>query len=395
MQKTVKKVRVGARAATSATVKNLVGAANKRLGINFDDLDNQETPTVAKPAIIIEDTDTTTPAETAEASDASTDTVDASTAPSATAVKKGELSFIEGDDEDTSPFFKMLLGGLHKTGKTIMATSVIEVPEFRDVIYADVDAGFASAVSVVPGWKNITRVKIKDYDSFLKLYKFANAHARARSRGDEAKIIELANKFGVNPARHFRTIIIDVINAIDRINLLDSYGNKDVALTRNVETGNFSHATKHTTVMQDLLRKLKDLPMNVIFICHFKANKDTKKLEPEMRGQLSSLIQRDMDLVGFMNQGTSAMPNNSAFSADDDDEDGDDDILISKKKKKAKKLDATGLPIQRVMWLQPVGPFEASSRITPPELLRIDNPSMAKLWEYITPALRTINKNAA
>lgn len=317
------------------------------------------------------------------------------------AVKKpaptAKFQIFDGVSE-ASPWFKFLFHGEHKAGKTILAASVADVSEMNDVLYIDVDGSMKSIIpsGAVENYGNLSTVRVKDYPTFMEVYKFLVAHCEARIAGDADRMKRIAEKVGIDPRKRFRTVVIDTINNVEKMNHEHIYGTKDAAITREVEQGDWGKVNKHSTIMTDLLRKFRDIDMNVVMLCHSKYAKNKAKIsnwEPDLQGALAGFIQRNIDMVGFMMRGlpTTLKREDDADRFIDDDDDGLDD-LPGKAKKAAPKRKRE---VVRTIHIQPTGPFSASSRLTPEGLLKYENVTMADIYGSIREELREANKNAA
>jgi hypothetical protein len=121
------------------------------------------------------------------------------------------------------------------------------------------------------------------------------------------------------------------------------------SLDAETAVAEFSEYKRNFNMIQRLVRKFRDLPMNVLMTCSRQYTQDENKrfnLTLRLTGQLSSSVQGFMDVVGFL----TVTP-------------GSDD--------------AKGL--QRRLWVQPVGKFDAKCRFSNYKGTHFDSPTIKSI----------------
>jgi hypothetical protein len=156
----------------------------------------------------------------------------------------------------------------------------------------------------------------------VKLYSFLQNHCRARDKGDEEMLIRMQNAVfhgdidatGApnNPnlyegerLRRYHTVIIDSLTEVEAQNLattlnLDAQG---IEVGGDTQTAGWDEYRKNNHTMQRNVRAMRDLDLNVIFICAQSYTQDELKrfhYGPAMTGKLATQIQGFVDVVGWL-----------------------------------------------------------------------------------------------
>lgn len=171
-----------------------------------------------------------------------------------------------------------LIYGEAGVGKTWLAGSAQDVPEMQKVLYVDAEAG---AGTLKQHWPNVERVETKKWDDYERLY--------------QALLV------GAHP---FRTVVLDSISEIvehckEAImkELTTKEPDRDEDIPGIYEWG------KLLSRMMRLVRRFRDLPMNVIFISHAEPVKDKMgkiKWMPLVNGKFQMKLPQIPDNVLFM-----------------------------------------------------------------------------------------------
>lgn len=256
-------------------------------------------------------------------------------------------------------FIKALLYGSYGAGKTILASTAVDVPEMRDVIFLNMEAGTKSIMTsgAVKAPHEIDFITITMYDQFPAVIEFLKKHCRARDNNDAIMLAHVASEFGIKPSRRYRTIIIDSISELDSMNFRRLIADKPEDLMQaNPSDDLRGDYGRNRQIMHKAFRELRNLPMNVLMIAPDDLDKDdtTKKItiSPKLTGKLSKEIQGYMDVVGYLH----------------------------KFERKSASGDKTEEVRRLFLQASATGKYDAKCRLAPSTLTHIDNPDMAALW---------------
>jgi hypothetical protein len=152
--------------------------------------------------------------------------------------------------------------------------------------------------------------------------------------------------------RRYRTIIIDSAAEIEAYCMAQLLGiDQNVKLDDETASREWSHFNKQMEMMTRFFRGFRNLPMHVLFTCPDTFREDeTKRAHymPMMSGQLRKQIQGFMDMVGYLQVGTSDQ----------------------------------GIPPRR-LGVQPGNRFEAKCRFSRFKGAYFDDPSMGKILHAV------------
>ena len=123
--------------------------------------------------------------------------------PSPFAVKRG----IKPADRPLKLFFY----GDYGAGKTVIAAQSVDIKRMRDVLIIDIEGGLESVASsgAVERFEDIDTIECKSFETFVAIHKMLMAYCQARDDNDVERIERIANKYGLDPEKRYRTIIID------------------------------------------------------------------------------------------------------------------------------------------------------------------------------------------
>ena len=232
---------------------------------------------------------------------------------------KGTPPFKIGLSQDRDRWLKMLVYAKHGVGKTTLAATSADVPQMRDVLFVDAEAG-ELAIEDNPRISEAAqvhlignRVRVTNFKEAAMVYEFLSSHGRlrqednvARLREYEAWLRQVPESEIQEPAR-FRTIIIDSMTELEKYNMYDLLGvDADKIPTGNadeIETSTWDEFKKNNQSIQIFLRKFRDLPMNLIVVAAEAYVQDEVKRQhfaPALTGKLSAQVQGFFDIVGRM-----------------------------------------------------------------------------------------------
>lgn len=255
-------------------------------------------------------------------------------------------------------FIKICAYGKYGSGKSTLAASAVDVPSMRDVIIISAEGGEMSLLDndrvLAPQF--VDRIRVTSFKQLSAIADFLTAHVTLRDQGNDEKLRAIQDQVFTfeegadNRLRKFKTVVVDSLSEINDMCLADLMGmHAGYSLNAEVPTPEFKEYKQNFTKMQMLVRRLRDLNLNVIIITAADWDQDeTKKYHymPALTGQLAGKIQGFFDIVGFLETG-------SATEAGD---------------------------APRRLWIQPVGGrFEAKNRLARCKKAYFDNPTMTTI----------------
>lgn len=171
-----------------------------------------------------------------------------------------------------------LIYGEAGVGKTWLAGSAQDVPEMREVLYIDAEAG---AGTLKQSWPDVQRVETHKWDDYERLYQALLA--------------------GAHP---YRTVVLDSVSEIVehcKETIMQELTAKEP--DRDEDIPGIYEWGKLLSRMMRLVRRFRDLPMNVIFIAHADPVKDKmgrQKWMPLVNGKFQMKLPQIPDNVLFM-----------------------------------------------------------------------------------------------
>lgn len=282
-------------------------------------------------------------------------------------------------------YIKCVFYGPFGSGKTTLAGSAVDVDGMRDVLFVSAESGTMS-VEESDKIKNVDLidvVRIKDFKMVAHVQEFLKAHTVARDAYkadknpaalDRLKKLQ-ARLFGPGMPyeciddeatednfnddgtwetarlRLYETVIIDSLTEIDQFSMYALLNiQTDMKLDmENMDVAQFAEFRKNNQMMQILVRAYRDLDMNVLLVCAAQFLQDELKRmhwTPSLTGKLSGQVQGFVDVVGYLQVG---------------------------------KIADGGKEAPRRLYIQPVGQFDAKTRMASFKDPFIDDPSMAKI----------------
>ena len=270
-------------------------------------------------------------------------------------------------------FIKVLVYGKFGEGKTSLVASCVDIPTMQDVLLVNAESGAMSIEEAehIKHRFDIDQVRAVDFKQVAHIQEFLKAHIAARDANDIMRLQKLqARMFGIptewekiTPTgeglyrlRKYRTVIVDSLTEIDTFSMYQLLGIKvDMKLDQDMDVAQFAEFRKNNQLMQLLVRAYRDLAMNVLMVASAQYTQDEMKAmhwTPAITGKLSAQIQGFVDIVGWLQTG---------------------------------KPEKQGDAIPRRLFIQPVGKFDAKSRLASFKDAYIDNPTMAKImaaWSH-------------
>ena len=207
----------------------------------------------------------------------------------------------------------MFVYGGYGTGKTRLMGSAALVPQMRDILMIDAEAGDLtiatdSEIAEEAARQSIDVVRVSTFKEFSRVQEFLKLHCKFRDSGDIDKLKELESKLRSDfdpdaPPRQYHTVIIDSLSEIEAFSMYQLLGITDrTALDEETATAEWSEYKKNHTQILRAVRAYRDLPMNVLITGAAQFTQDDRKkmiYQPQLTGKLAKQIQGFMDVVGF------------------------------------------------------------------------------------------------
>jgi len=303
-------------------------------------------------------------------------------------------------------YLKMVVYGPFGVGKTSLVASAVDVDGMGDVIMVNAEAGTMSIdhAEHIVNRNFIDQVRCQDFKTVALVQEFLKNHCIARDNRDiqALKVLQFRTfghpmdvidpdyddldvwepiatsdikegdftstdedgnlvKLTKSRLRRFRTALVDSLTEIDTFSMYQLLGIKtDMKLDEDMDVAEWAEFRKNNQLMQLLVRAYRDLPMNVLLVLGNQYTQDELKRfhwSPTITGKLSTQVQGFVDLVGFLQNG---------------------------------KPEKEGGPIPRKLWIQPVGQFDAKSRIASFKDAAIMNPTMNKIMKIFKGQTKTL-----
>lgn len=265
-------------------------------------------------------------------------------------------------------YLNMLVYGDYGTGKTYLAGTCVGVPSMNDVLLLNAEKGDLTLESDEYDFEDIDVIEVSKYSDVARVVDFLKLHCKYRddkSKEAHEKLINMQEELTGEEVddedlRKYRTIIIDSLTEVEVFCLYDLLGITDTTkLDEELATAEWSEYKRQTQKIQLLMRTLRDLPINAIFICSRIHTQDDKKrfnYTPAMTGKLAGIVQGFVDLVGFLTVG----------KATKDPDESEGEVIIPRR-----------------MYVQPVGKFNAKCRFSSYKLPYFDNPDVEGILKAV------------
>ena len=183
-----------------------------------------------------------------------------------------------GRPKEQTPYINMLVYGRSSIGKTTLAGSADAVPEMRNVLFVDAEAG---TLSLNKTNYNVDVVRITDWNQLGDLY-------AALSAG----------------GHDYQTVVLDSLTELQEMcmrEIMKQMKSDPDNAERDPDVPGMYEWNKSEKQVKRLIRAFRDLPMNVIFTALVKEDKDPKtgvtmKL-PDLPGKLAHRVAALFDIV--------------------------------------------------------------------------------------------------
>ncbi len=227
-------------------------------------------------------------------------------------------------------YLKLLVYGDFGCGKTWLVSTSADIDGMRDVLMIDAEAGDLTLAGDEGKHRfgDIDTVRVTNYKEVSAVVDFLKTHCRLRVEIEEGeyggkdlvpgesafdKLRALEARFKgvevseVKEPRMYRTVIVDSLAEVESFCMYQLLGITELTgLDEEVAAEEWSEYKKLNSMIQRMIRGLRNLPMHMLMTCPSKYMQDEKKrmlYTPAMTGQLSRKVQGFMDVVGYLVQG--------------------------------------------------------------------------------------------
>lgn len=191
---------------------------------------------------------------------------------------------------DTKPYINVLLYGRPGSGKTYLTATAQKSKYLNDMMYISCEAGSSTIRQVDPSIMILPDPSVAGSVTWEQL---------------ESVYDELDRQcYNTKDGCDFRTVAIDTGTELQKINMNWVMG---ITLAKSPDRDPDVPALhdwgKSTNSMRGIIRKFRDLPVNLIFVCHEQEDRDNQGLlwkKPDLPGKLSNQAAAFFDQVMYL-----------------------------------------------------------------------------------------------
>lgn len=236
--------------------------------------------------------------------------------------------FIARDLDCSSDWISMVIYGDYGVGKTYLAGTAAMVDDYSDVLYLALEGGEKGLKQLVREGKKhgidiakrIMIIPIVTYKQYANIYEFLKLHVKFRDSDDIINLRRLEAQIrGFSPEqckddkyleqalpnpKRIRTVITDSLTEAQKYCMYQLLGIDPLTqrLDNEPEQAQFADWGRSRDMIQFLVRRLRDLPINSIFICGQDIEQDAAKkfhYAPMLPGKLANDVRGLVDCVGY------------------------------------------------------------------------------------------------
>lgn len=254
----------------------------------------------------------------------------AASAPGATMAPKPSAinPFIARDLETASDWISMLIYGDYGVGKTYLSGTAALVDDYSDVLYLALEGGERGLKQLVKEGRKqnvdvasrILIIPITTYKQYANIYEFLKLHVKFRDQKDIKNLRRLEAQIrGFTPdqckndeflaqalpkPKMIRTVITDSLTEAQKYCMYQILGIDPLTqrLDSEPDSAEWKDWGRSRDMIQFLVRRLRDLPINSIFICGQDIEQDAAKrfhYAPMLPGKLANDVRGLVDCVGY------------------------------------------------------------------------------------------------
>lgn len=236
--------------------------------------------------------------------------------------------FIARDLMFGTDWLSMLIYGDYGVGKTYLAGSACLVDEYSDILYLALEGGEKGLKQLVREGRKlnidvasrILSIPISTYKQYANIYEFLKIHVKFRDTNDVINLRRLEaqirgftsaqcqdDKFleqALPKPKMIRTVITDSLTEAQKYCMYQLLGIDPLTqrLDSEPDSAQYQDWGRSRDMIQFLVRRLRDLPINSLFICGQDTEQDaTKKFHyaPLLPGKLANDVRGLVDCVGY------------------------------------------------------------------------------------------------
>ena len=247
----------------------------------------------------------------------------------ATAPQPSALNpFIARDLECSAEWISMMIYGDYGVGKTYLAGTATLVDDYSDVLYLALEGGERGLKQLVKEGrkmnidvaKRLLIIPIQTYKQYANIYEFLKIHVKFRDANDVKNLRRLEAQIrGYDAAqcnddafletvipepKKIKTVITDSLTEAQKYCMYQLLGIDPLAqrLDKEPDSAEWQDWGRSRDMIQFLVRRLRDLPVNSIFICGQDIEQDAAKkfhYTPLLPGKLANDVRGLVDCVGY------------------------------------------------------------------------------------------------
>lgn len=224
--------------------------------------------------------------------------------------------FIARELDFAEDYISMLVYGDFGSGKTYFAGSSVLVPEYRDILYITLEGGEKglkpfTRVKDIQAEKHFLVIPVQTFKQYGNVYEFLKLHIKFRDADDTANLIKLEAQIRgvpesqIKEPKKIHTVIVDSLTEAQKYCMYQLLGIDPLVqrIDQEPDQAQFQDWGRSREMIQFLIRRLRDLPVNSIFICGQDTDQDAAKnwyYTPLLPGKLAGDIRGLVDCVGYL-----------------------------------------------------------------------------------------------
>ena len=236
--------------------------------------------------------------------------------------------FIARDLDFAADWISMLIYGDFGVGKTYLAGTAAFVEDYRDILYIALEGGEKGLKQLVREGKSrgidvakhIMVIPVDTFKQYANIYEFLKLHVKFRDSDDLVNLRRLEAQIkGYDPEtckddaklaelipvpKKIRTVITDSLTEAQKYCMYQILGIDPLKqrIDQEPDQAQFQDWGRSREMIQFLVRRLRDLPVNSIFICGQDTDQDATKnwyYTPLLPGKLAGDVRGLVDCVGY------------------------------------------------------------------------------------------------